>query len=181
MLVEIQGSLSCYSDALRVDASDRWRSTLVLLSMFGPRNAVRAAWATLAKSSGRRGRTGSIAVGDTRVGLAEGVGYSYTSAPLDRGHHHILIFHPMLSHNAPDLGYVYQVGPGAERRYFERLARWCPVPLRAAWRERLWDLGRAAGAVTETKGHGREVWRVATTREVWEPIVRAAIAAKELT
>jgi len=178
MLVEIQGSLSCYSDALRVDGHG-YHSALVLLSLFGPRNAVRAAWATLVKSSGRK-RTGSIAVGDTRAGLKEGVGYSTVSAPLERGLHHIVIFHPMLSHNAPDLGYVYQVGPDASRRYFDRLARWCPVPLRTSWCGRLWNLGRQAGAITELAGHGRDVWRVATTREVWEPIVRDAVVSGEL-
>lgn len=179
MLIEVDGDLPCYSDALRV-RGDGWRSELVLLSMFGPRNAVRAAWAKLSKASGRRGRRESISVGGKSVAMADGVSYSTVSAPLERGLLHTVIFHPMLSHNAHDLGFIYQVGPDASRRYFDRLARWCPVPLRAAWRGPLWDLGRAHGAIVEVRGHGREVWHVTTTRDAWEPIVRDALVTKEL-
>jgi hypothetical protein len=179
MLIAIQGALPCYSDTLRVDRSGH-RSDLVMLSMFGPRNAVRAAWANLSKSTGRRGRCGSIAVGDTTVGLSEGVGYLTVSAPLDRGMLHMVIFHPMFSHNAPDVGSYYQTGPDAERRYFARLARWCPVPLPTAWRSPLWDLGRKHGAIVCADGHGREAWKVSTVTDTWEPIVRDALVAGEL-
>jgi hypothetical protein len=180
MLIEIEGDLPCHSDTLRV-RSGGWRTELVLLSLFGPRNAVRAAWATLSKSSGRRGRTGSICVGGRNVGLADGVAYSTVSAPLERGLLHSVIFHPMLSHNAPDVGFIYQVGPDASRRYFDRLARWCPVPFRATWRSALWDLGRKHGSIVQVEGHGRETWHVSTKRDVWEPIVRDALVAKELS
>jgi hypothetical protein len=179
MLIEIEGALPCYSDTLRV-CGEGWRSELVMLSMFGPRNAVRAAWASLSKSSGRRGRCGSITVGGRNVGMGEGVGYLTVNAPLDRGLLHTVIFHPMFSHNAPDAGSFYQTGPDAGRRYFTRLARWCPVPLRAAWRSSLWDLGRTHGAITQAAGHGREAWKVSTVTDTWEPIVREALLAGEL-
>jgi hypothetical protein len=178
ILLAIKGALTCHADALRVTGNG-YRSELVLISMFGPRNAVRAAWATLSVV-GRRGRRESIQVGDTYIAKSERASYTTVNPPLERGLLHCVIFHQQLGHNAPDLGYVYQTGPDAERRYFDRLARWCPVPLRAAWREPLWDIGRARGAITEVTGHGREVWHVATKREVWEPIVRDALVAGEL-
>lgn len=182
MLLEIKGDLPCYSDTLRVSgAAGAWRSDLVLLSMFGHRNAVRAAWAKLSKAAGRRGYHESIDVGGTSVAKAVGVAYTMAHAPLERGMLHCLIWHPMLGHNAPDVGFVFQTGPDAERRYFDRLARWCPVPLRAAWRTPLWSIGRAHGAIVEMGGHGREVWHVSTKRDVWEPIVRDAIVAGELS
>ncbi len=180
MLLEIEGNLPCFSDTLRAQ-SGSWRSELVLLSMFGPRNAVRAAWASLSKASGRKGRRESITVGSTNVALREGVTYSAVNAPLERGLLHCVIFHPMLSHNAPDIGFIYQVGPNASRRYFDRLARWCPVPLRTSWRESLWDIGREHGAIVEMPGHGRDVWNVSTKRDVWEPIVRDALVSGELS
>lgn len=179
MLIEISGNLPCYSDTLRA-TGDGWRSDLVMLSMFGPRNAVRAAWANLSKSSGRRGRCGSITVGGRNVGMSEGISYLTVSAPLDRGLLHSVIFHPMLGHNAPDIGFIYQTGPDADRRYFARLARWCPVPLRITWCSLLWDLGRKHGSIVAMEGHGREVWRVSTSRDAWEPIVRDALVAGEL-
>jgi hypothetical protein len=149
--------------------------------MFGPRNAVRAAWATLSKvGSGRRRHRESIEIGGTRVSLKEETTYATVNAPLDRGLLHCVIFHPMLSHNAPDVGFFYQVDPDASRRYFDRLSRWCPVPLRASWRETLWALGENQGAIVEITGHGRKVWNVATTRDVWEPIVQNGILTGEL-
>jgi hypothetical protein len=179
MLLEIDGDLPCYSDTLRV-TSEGWRSELVLLSMSGPRNAVRAAWATLAKTNGRKKYRESISVGNTHVVMGQGVGYSVAHAPLERGLLHSVIFHPMLGHNAPDVGFFYQVGPSAERRYFARLARWCPIPLRTTWSDSLWDIGRRCGAIVEVTGHGLSVWHVATTQAVWEPIVRDALVAGEL-
>jgi hypothetical protein len=178
VLLEIKGDLPCYCDTLRVHTSDdggyRSRAELVLLSMFGPRNAVRAAWAKLFKAASRGGHRDSIEVGEQHVSLSDRAYFTVT-APIGRGLLHSVIFHSQLGHNAPDLGYLYQTGPAAERRYFDRLTRWCPVPMRTTWREPLWELGKAAGAVLEVRGHGREAWRVDTTREVWEPILTTAI------
>lgn len=178
MLVEIDGDLPCHTDAFRV-SGEGYHSGLVLLSALGPVNAVRASWAKLFKVSGRR-RSGSITVGGRSVGLMENIPYLTASAPLDRGHVHMVVFHPMLGHNAPDLGFVYQVGPDAPLHYFDRMARWCPVPMRPSWRAPLWALGREHGAIVPLTGHGREVWHVATTREVWEPIICGALSSKEL-
>ncbi len=179
ILLEVRGDLPCHTDTLRVRKVSNWRSELVLLSMFGPRNAVRAAWAKLS-SAARRGVAESIDVGGTNIAKADNASYTTVTAPIGRGLLHCVIFHQQLSHNAPDIGFVFQTGPEAERRYFDRLSRWCPVPMRAAWRQPLWDLGRAHGAIVEINGHGREVWQVATTREAWEPIVSAALIAGEL-
>ena len=180
MLLEIEGSLPCFSDTLRVQ-SENWQSTLILLSMFGPRNAVRAAWATLSKTSGRRGYRESIVIGNMRVAMGKDITYSSVNAPLERGLLHCVIFHPMLSHNAPDAGFIYQVGPDAPTQYFDRLSRWCPVPLRTSWREPLWGIGRKQGAIVEVPGHGRDLWNISTKRDVWEPIVRDALISGELT
>lgn len=179
-ILRIEGDLACYSDALRTHG-DGWRSELVLLSMFGPRNAVRAAWATLSSSYGRKGYRKSIKVGTSNVSLHESVTYSTVQVPLERGLLHCVIFHPMLGHNAPDLGYFFQVGPGADQRYFDRLARWCQVPLRATWRVPLWSIGCERGAIVELKGHGRDVWHVSTSADIWGPIVRDALLTGDLT
>jgi hypothetical protein len=180
ILLEVKGDLPCHCDTLRVRGDERhYRSELLLLSMFGPRNAVRAAWAKLSKGASRGGHRESIDVGGTSVAKSDAA-YFTGFAPLGRGLLHCLIYHHELSHNAPNLGRVLQVGPDAGRRYFDRLARWCPVPMRSEWRAPLWDLGRAKGAIVEMRGHGREVWHVDTTRETWEPIIRDALVTGEL-
>lgn len=178
ILLEIKGDLPCHCDTLRV-RGEGWRSELLLLSMFGPRNAVRAAWATLSKGASRSGHRETIDVGGTNVSKSDAA-YFTNTAPIGRGLLHCIIYHQQLSHNAPNLGHILQTGPEAERRYFDRLARWCPVPMRGAWREKLWDLGRERGAIVEMRGHGRELWQISTARDVWEPIVREAIVAGEL-
>lgn len=180
MLLEVKGELACYCDCLRVRDSGAYRHDLVLLSLFGPRNAVRAAWAKLSSAS-RRGYHESIQVGDRNVAKAGDASYTTVSSPLGKGLVHCLIYHQQLGHNAPDRGYIYQVGPDAERRYFDRLARWCPVPLRDSWREPLWKIGRERNAIIEVGGHGRDVWWVSTERDQWEPIVRDALVAGELS
>lgn len=180
ILLEVKGDLPCHCDTLRVRGGERWGAAeILLLSMFGPRNAVRAAWAKLSKAASRGGHRESIDVGGTSAKKSDAA-YFANFAPLGRGLLHCILYHQQLSRNAPNLGHILQVGPEVERRYFDRLARWCPVPLRAEWRAPLWDIGRAKGAIVEMPGHGLEVWQVSTTREVWEPIIRDAIVAGEL-
>lgn len=178
LLLQVRGDLPCHCDTLRTTTGHR--SELVLISMFGSRNAVRAAWARFSKAPSRSGYREPVKVGEQSVTKANGIHYGVVSTPLERGILHTVIFHPLLGHNAPDTGTIYQVGPDADRRYFTRLARWCPVPFREAWREPLWRLGRKHGAIVELGGHGLEVWAVSTKRETWEPIVRDALIAKEL-
>lgn len=173
MLLEVKGDLPCYCDTLRT-TGDGYSRKIVLLSLFGPRNAVRAAWAKLSKSASRSGYRESIDVGGQHVAKSND-SYSSVAAPLERGILHQIIFHHLLGHNAPDAGFLYQTGPDADQRYFDRLARLCPVPLRSSWREPLWALGREHGAIALLEGHGREVWQVATTGEVWQPIIRDAV------
>jgi hypothetical protein len=182
MLLEIKGTLPCYSDALRVipRESNYGASKLVLLSMFGNRNAVRAAWAKLSKAASRSGYRESIDVSGTPVAKSNDDSYSTVFAPIGRGRLHCLIWHQQLGHNAPDTGVVYQAGPDASTRYFDKLAKRCPVPLRAGWAPALWTLGQEHNAIKLLEGHGREVWSIDTTRETWEPILRDALIAKEL-
>lgn len=181
MLLEIKGSLPCYSDALRVipREHDYGSAKIVLLSMFGNRNAVRAAWARLSKAASRSGYRESIDVGGASVAKSND-NYSTVFAPIGRGRLHCLIWHQQLGHNAPDTGVVYQAGPDASTRYFDKLAKRCPVPVRASWAPALWTIGRDKGAIKLLEGHGREVWSIDTSRETWEPILRDAILAGEL-
>lgn len=178
MLLEIKGDLVCHSDTLRTTSVNGYRSDIVLFSMFGPRNAVRAAWAKLSAAS-RRGND-YITVGGSTVSKAAGATYTTVNAHLGQGMMHCVMFHQQLGHNAPDRGFIYQEGADASRRYFGRLSRWCAVPFRASWCEPLWNLGRAHNAIVEVAGHGREVWSVSTKRETWEPIVQAALVAGDL-
>lgn len=174
-ILVVDGALPCYCDTLRAFGGSYYGgSTLVLLSLFGPHNAVRAAWADLFKAT-RRKYVNGIRIGGQEVKRDNDLAYVSSSASLGRGLLHLVVFDPRLGHLAPAEEFFLQAGPNADELYFDRLSRWCPIPFRASWRARLWELGRAAGAITLLPGHGREVWRVTTTREVWEPIVTTAI------
>lgn len=171
-LQPIGDELRCYADTLRYEEPGR----IVLLSMFGPRNAVRASWAKLVQHT-RRTYMPGIHVGGVYVSKEANTSYFSAHAQIGRGLLHTLLFHPHLSVNAPDTGCFYTLDAAG---YFARLAPRCPVPFRAGWADALWRLGLAAGAVRALPGHGREVWRVATTSDSWAPIVTAALAAGEL-
>lgn len=181
LVLEVEGDLTCYSDTLRTDG--RYGADIVLLSLFGARNAVRAAWAKLAKDS-RKKYTEGIKVGERHVRRGEETGYMTTSAPLGRGLVHIVTFDLMLGRGAPDRGFYFHAAPStssnAPGTWYERLFRCCEIPLRVEWAPVLWDLGLAAGAIVELKGHGRCVWKVETGTKAWAPIVKEGILSRQL-
>lgn len=175
-LLEVAGDLACYCDTVRGTTRyyDEHSLEILLLSLIGPTNAVRAAWAKLVAAA--RSKTApSIRIGGYSAARNVDTTYHSATAPLGRGLLHLIMYHPSLSALAPATESFYVVGPDAEVSYFDRLSRWCPIPFRSAWRDVLWERGRAANVITLQPGHGREVWSVATTRESWEPIVVDAL------
>lgn len=173
--------ISCWTDSLRVSSNDRYSTSLVFLSLFGPRNAVRALWARLFDE-----RSGGLVLDDSpaeyRCGyyLMKGVKYISLSAPLGKQTLHQVVIHPEATHQvSPFLGHFYQVGPSPEERYFARLNRACPVPFRSSWREPLWRLGLQAGLIQALGGFGLPGYRVDTT-DAWAGVVKSAIEKGEL-
>lgn len=175
--VKVEG-MSAYADVLRFEPGHYGNGgSIVLLSMFGPRNAVRAAWARLSESTRKGRHSTSIAVGEFHVSKGE-ASYTTISSPLPgRGLTHTVIVHQQLQRNAPDIGFFYQVGPDADRRYYDRLARYCAVPLRRDWSAALWSLGITAGTVSPVVGHGLEVFRISTDADAWAALVKNAIVS----
>jgi hypothetical protein len=175
------GGFTCWCDTLRSYAGE-----VVLMSLYGPRNAVRAVWAKL-NSSERRNPT--IEIGGGEYGRAQGVLYATINTPMGGGSDlHTILVDRRATRGGEDKKFYYQVGPDPERRFFARLAERCPLPLRSAWAPDLWELGQAttedessSPTITKLAGHGLPVYRVATDGASWGPLVKAALLEGKLT
>lgn len=175
------GNLKCWTDTVRIAGDNSWVNPVVILSLFGPRNAVRAAWARLCGGKGRARRYGNnLNVGDYQVALDETVKYITIQTPMSRQMLHIVMLHPMATHQAsPFTTWFYQVGPEPEERYFARLNRVCPVPFKPEWQETLWKLGQEEKLITPLRGAGLPGYLVDAS-DKWGKLVKDGLLSGKL-
>lgn len=179
MLKVNANGLECWADSLRVGprTSTYWGTEpLVLLSMFGPRNSVRAAWASLLQAKKYR----HLSVGDFNVKLMDDVHYASIQTPMPDRMLHTIILHPLATHQlSPFANGFLQIGSSPEEGYFQRLNRLCPIPLRAEWREELWKAGLQKGLIAPLPGVGIPGYKVSVSKD-WADVVKAGILAGDL-
>lgn len=174
--VKHQG-MTCWADSYRKVGY----SGLVLLSVFGNRNAVKAVWATLVGSSGKRNRHESVLVGEHYVRRMDDAVYSTIQAPLGEGQIHMVLLHASATQQSSIFeSSFYQMGPSAETRYFARLSQLCPVPLRRKWRDDIWAIGLEGELIVPLEGFGMTIHQIDTTGEKWAPLVQKAIVEGKL-
>ena len=172
--VETNG-LQCWADSARYSNAAYWSHEVAVLSMFGPRNAVRAAWARLSDK-----KRSSVQIGQEHAALQQGEKYITIQTVMQRQMLHLVILHPAATHQySPFARTFVQVGAEPEVGYFARLNRMCPIPFRPAWRERLWDLGREHKLIQPLPGFGLPGYSIDAT-EAWAPIVKQGIMSGEL-
>lgn len=154
--------LSCWSDSARfLDGS--WDRDVVMLSLFGNRNAVRAAWARLSGS-----KYGSVSVGSFHASLGNrngdsGIRYTTVLTPTGKATVHLVIIHQAATSQVSAFAKeFYEISPHPEETFFVRLNRMCPVPFRKTWREQIWRLGRDKGLITPLPGFGMPGYTVST-------------------
>lgn len=169
--VEAKG-MTCWSDTCRYVG----HRDVVLISLFGPRNAVRAAWATFFN----RKRWPSVEVGDDHARRVEDAAYSTIQTPMGKDLHTIIVHAAATRQHSSFADAFFQVGPRAEERFFDRLARRCPVPMRPSWRDEIWRLGIEKDAIWPLAGFGLPVHHVRTEGEIWAPIVKEALVSGRL-
>ena len=159
------GRLKCFVDTCRIDHGLR------LLSLVGQRNAVRAAWASLAT------RVSTLNVGGANVMMSKDENYLTSSASIGYGLLHMVIATERLSplKTPPAAGEFYlRDGPTRERDFFLRLDSMCPVPFRASWAPALWTAGLEGERprIRLCSGFGIACWFVSTEQESWHAIVK---------
>ena len=166
--------LVCYADGLRTTSG---RARLVFLSLFGARNAVRAFWASIVGDSRRKYRYVDLGH-NVSCSLDNEVKYVTLQSPL-AGHArlHLVMLHPDATTQASPFAPGFMlVGTDPARRFWPRFTRMCPVPMRPAWREDVWKLGLAHGAIKPLDGFGVPGYDVATDADTWTPLVQGALA-----
>lgn len=176
----------CWSDTFRYYG----QGEIVLLSLFGPRNAVRSAWATLVQPDKKRTKTNPhIPIGSQNARRAEGRPYSTISTQLGSPRlAHTIMVDRRATRGGESFDHFFQVGPNPELRYFQRLSQLCSVPLRPTWAADLWEMGqvprveghKTTAAIQACNGHGLPVYRISTVGEEWHLIVRDALQSGRL-
>lgn len=168
--VKVEG-LECWSDSHRYDD----RGEIVLLSVFGPRNAVRAAWARLMRDR----KNGSVEVDDRQFHRGD-ADYTSMSSTLPRGVFHWALVHHDATHRvSPFAGGFYLVSPTPAQDFFPRLNRLCAMPFRPAWASELWSAGQQGedAPIRPLPGHGVPGFYVSADVETWHRVVRDLIAS----
>lgn len=173
--VEHKG-FECWSDGFRAQGAD-----LVFISLFGNRNAVRAVWASLLAEHGRKGYREGVSLGvggrygDERFSLARGVDYTTVSHPLDDRQVHVVLVHPGATTKvSPFDPSFFLLGDTPTVQYWPRFNRMCRVPLRAGWREQVWDLGVTARLIHPLSGMGIAGHAI-DVGDAWAEVVTSAL------
>jgi hypothetical protein len=172
------GKFSCWADSYRVVSESRWETSLVLLSLFGPHNAVRATWAELVSS---KRRWNGVQVGGEYVRLAQSTRYVSVRRALDQRVLHLVMLHPEATVQAsPFSKSFFLPGTDPEVAFWPRLCRMCAVPLRPTWREAVWEIGQRDGHIVLLDGFGLPVWRIRAETEPWAATIGEAVRKGQL-
>lgn len=179
------GKLQVWSHGARTTPR---HSGAAMISLYGVRGAVRAAWAKLAD------RTTRLSIGTDSYYLDKDVAYMTINAPLPqtgvpaglrhRDLQHTILAHPTMSplRSTPNADFLVPGGEGLIPRFFARLDAACPVPFRASWARALWDAGLAGEPYQRPihlcPGFGLEVYQVSVAEDVWHTIVKTLLASK---
>lgn len=160
---------------------DGYRSSggcLTYLSIFGVQSNVRALWARMVGSSRSHNYLG---VQGDFLRCEDGVRYLSFRSVLSKQMAHIVILHPDATAKvSPFSGRFDLVSLDPVAQYWERFTRMCCVPFRDSWRERVWELGLAAGLIEPMQGFGPFSGYTISTGAEWEGVMEKAIQAGEL-
>lgn len=169
-------NFSCWCDSYRA-ASLHYGGKVVLASLFGNTNEVRAIWAALIRGQ-QRGQYVQVKRGSdphTYLSLDEKSSYIQLRRPLDRQHIHIVLLHPEATTQLSAFeGYFHLLGAHPEQTFFNRLCRLCPVPMRASWRETIWALGVHYELIKEIPGYGVPAHTIYTDGR-WVEVIQNAV------
>lgn len=172
--VQHQG-MTCWADSLRTEGY----GSLVFLSLFGNRNAVKAVWASLVGAKKRN--QSSVRVGDQHVRRADDATYATIQAPLGEGLLHLVLLHTSATQQASMFEEsFFQIGPNASEHFFSRMTQLCSVPLKPEWRAQVWDIGLRAKLILPLEGFGVTVHRVHTNTKSWAPVIQQAVLDGEI-
>lgn len=168
------GKHTCWAESARYAGSQ-----IVLLSLFGTSNVVRAVGAHLSKKN----EYASIPGWSQWLRLGD-QSYARCHQTLGNDLHHMVIIdrRATLTGSAwdPTL-YMVAKSPGeAKANWLQRFAPRCPVPLRPEWAPTLWDKGVESGAIRELDGFGMLCYTLFTDEQRWLGLVGDAIRQGEI-
>lgn len=172
-----RGGQACWSDTARAH-----NGKIVILSMYGPRVAVRALWAALVRQQ-RNEWNGGVEVSEVgRVTIDLENRPVTTKAPLGGNAWHVVLVDPAATPRwGIDQPHFIHVGEPGSNSWVRRLSRQTNVPLRPEWAPWLWAKGVENKTVVEHAGFGTQSWHVHCDHGDWADIVTNALREGELT
>jgi len=160
------GGLKCWSDA----GVTSYYSELLFLSLFGPRNSVRAAWAALMQRK-------DVVVGEDHRRLMKGADYHTVSTTISRQMLHTVIVHAAATHQYSVFNDTFLlIGPDPEKSFFDRLNRMCPVPFKEEWSPWLWEEGLKRNLIQQKASYGVPAYLVGTSDD-WAGVVKSVLGS----
>ncbi len=158
---------------------------VVYLEMVGPKQAVRANWATLAG-----GRVQWI--GRQRVELDGMKRHALVQTALPCGWLDAVLIHKQASLQAmqpEEPFYLLDGGDGQIPALFYPMLNKClAIPLLEAWSDYLWARGREEGPgekliqlLNDGEGQGYAAWRVLPAPEVWQAVISSGLGARSIS
>lgn len=154
---------------------------LVFLSMYGPQNAVEAAWARLLGIRKKRSEDayyyddkGKIMIEGDQIRIDPHHRPVSVKSALSEGKMHLVCVDPALTtfHGA-NASFFYFADPPSEFR--SRLGRHLSIPTHSDWNDWLWGTGISSSLVQLLEGFGHEVYRVDANQDQWLPLIQEAL------
>ena len=176
--LSLAGGLAVYTPALTIDDEE---NTLVYLEMVGPKQSIKANWATLVGG-------GKVHwIGRQRVQLDGMKQHVRVQASLPCGWTSTALIHKQasLKEMNPELPF-YLLDDGTRPippLFYAMLNKSLALPLLEDWVDYLWVAGRDLRLVQlldEGQGQGYVAWRVLSTRDVWQELIQEAIVQGQL-
>ena len=177
--LSLAGGLAVYTPALTIDDEE---NTLVYLEMVGPKQSIKANWATLVGG-------GKVHwIGRQRVQLDGMKQHVRVQASLPCGWTSTALVHKQasLKEMNPELPF-YLLDDGTQPippLFYAMLNKSLALPLLEDWVDYLWFTGRDERLVQlldEGQGQGYVAWRVVAAEEEWQELIRAGLASGPLT
>lgn len=173
------GRLSCWADTCRYYVGEGDDKVVVMLSMYGPQNAVEAAWARLTGLQKKRsgyyvGSAGKVQVYKDLVRIDPVNRPVTVKTAIAEGKSHLVCVDRALTvYHGAEASFFYFADDPSQFR--SRLGQYLEIPTHGDWNGWLWETGLEHGLVHLLEGFGHEVYHVQSNADEWLPLIQEAL------
>lgn len=171
------GKLSCWADTCRYYTGTADDKVLVMLSLYGPQNAVEAAWARLLLLRKKRGdkpyyggSKGKLLVSEDKIRIDPENRPVTVKTSIAEGKTHLVCVDPALTiYHGANASFFYFADTPSQFR--SRLGRYLNIPTHEDWNDWLWETGLKEELIQLLDGFGHKVYHVNSSTDLWLPVI----------